>query len=188
MPLVRTGYQLGDFPVKKTFVRSTLLALVLAGTTAHAADYDPAHCQAVAGTLNIFWDDVTGGTSSCTGIEYTNGSLAEAATGSITMTGISVSNPSCISTAAYAFTQSSNRMLLTGSDTANNVPMTLTLSPDHACYVGHWISGGLDYIGTISAVPFPQVIVSAPMLDPRNLALLAGLLALLGCLRKASKQ
>jgi hypothetical protein len=173
--------------VQKAFLCWTLVALALAGTAAHAADYDPAHCQAVAGTLNIFWDDVTSGTSSCTGIEYTDGSLAQAATGSITMTGTSVSNPSCIGTAAYAFTQSGDRMLLAGSDTQDDVPMTLTLSPDHACYVGHWIRGGADFVATISAAPFPQVIVPTPMLDPRNLVLLAGLLALLGCLRKASR-
>jgi hypothetical protein len=170
--------------LKSTFARSALLALVFAGT-AHAADYDPAHCAAVAGTLNIFWEQVAGPGSPCTGIEFTNGTLADAADGSITMSGVSVSNPLCIGTDAYALTQSADRQSLIGSDTAANVPMTLTLSPDHACYVGHWVSGGLDYVATISAAPFPQIVVapvSAPTLGPRQLSLLAGLLASLGCL------
>lgn len=169
--------------MKKTFVRSALFGLALVGATAHAADYNPAYCVAVAGTLNIFWDEVAGAGSPCTGIEFTNGSLAQAATGSITMSGVSVSNPSCIGTAAYAFTQSGDRKSLVGSDTANSVPMTLTLSPDGACYVGHWLSGSYDFIATINAAPFPQPIVATPTLGLRQLSLFAGLLALLGGLK-----
>ena len=76
---------------------------------------------------------------------------------------------------------------MSGSDTANNVPMTLTLSPDRACYVGHWVSGGYDFVATISAAPFLQPAAPAPMLDLRNLGLLAGLLVLLGSLWKSGK-
>ena len=169
--------------LKKTFARSTLLGLAMVCATAHAADYNPAYCAAVAGTLNIYWDEVAGAGSPCTGIEFTNGSLAQAATGSITMSGVSVSNPSCIGTAAYAFTQSGDRKSLVGADTANNVPMTLTLSPDGACYVGHWLSGSFDFVATISAAPFPQPIVATPTLGLRQLSLLAGFLTLLGCLK-----
>ncbi|MHB8447186.1 MAG: hypothetical protein ACYC7G_03205 [Rudaea sp.] len=168
--------------MKKTFVRSMLLGLALVGASAHSADYVPAHCAAVAGTLNIFWEEVAGAGSPCTGIEFTNGTLADAADGNITMSGVSVSNPSCIGTAAYAFTQSSDRKSLVGADTANNVPMTLTLSPDGACYVGHWVSGSFDFVATLNAAPFPQPIVATPTLGLRQLSLFAGLLALLGCL------
>ena len=80
----------------KTFTRSMLLGLAFVGATAHAADYVPAHCAAVAGTLNIFWEEVVGPQAPCTGIEFTNGTLADAADGSITMKGISVSNATCM--------------------------------------------------------------------------------------------
>ena len=94
-----------------------------------------------------------GSATACTGIEYTDGSLAAAATGSFSMNGVSVSNAACISPATYTFVLSPDKQTLSGNDTLSNVPMTLTLSNDHACYVGHWVSGSDDYVATIWAFP-----------------------------------
>ena len=116
-------------------------------------DYNPANCRAVVNTLNIFWEAVGGSATACTGIEYTDGSLAAAATGSFSMNGVSVSNAACISPATYTFVLSPDKQTLSGNDTLSNVPMTLTLSNDHACYVGHWVSGSDDYVATIWAFP-----------------------------------
>jgi V8-like Glu-specific endopeptidase len=119
-------------------------------TVGPAQDYNPANCSAVAGTLNIFWEAVGGSATGCTGIEYTDGDPVQAAaTGSFTMTGQSVSNAACIAPAEYSFTLSSDQQTLSGGDTKYNIPMALTLSSDGACFVGHWISGSDDYVGTI---------------------------------------
>jgi hypothetical protein len=117
-------------------------------------DYVPAHCAAVANTLDIYWEEVDGFTPACTGIEHTNGSLADAADGTFSMTGQSVTN-ACLATAAYSFTLSFDKRTLTGSDTANSVPMTLSLSKDGACFVGHWVSDGYDFVATIWKFPSP---------------------------------
>ena len=62
--------------------------------------------------------------------------------------GVSVSN-ACLAPAKYAFTLSGDKTTLSGSDTLYNVPMTLTLSADGACFVGHWVSEDLDFVATI---------------------------------------
>ena len=117
-------------------------------TVGSAQDYNPANCAAVAGTLNIFWEAVGGGLTGCTGIEYTDGTLP-VTTNPFSMTGQSVSDQACISPAAYTFTLSADHLTLSGADTLSSVPMTMTLSSDGGCFVGHWISGPDDYVGTL---------------------------------------
>jgi len=131
-----------------------LLALgsICVSARVHGADYDPAHCRAVDGTLNIFWEGLVGGAAPCTGIETTDGSIADAEDGNFTMHGLFVSNPVCIAVAAYAFTLSADKTMLIGSDTFNNVPMTLTRGAGQSCFVGHWMLAGADYVATISGV------------------------------------
>jgi hypothetical protein len=110
-------------------------------------DYDPAACSAVAGTLDISWYYTGNG---CSGIEHTDGNPAQAkAAGAFSMSGMSVTNESCISPAAYTFTLSPDKQTLSGGDTLAKIPMNLTLSHDGACFTGHWISGPQDYISTI---------------------------------------
>jgi len=111
-------------------------------------DYDPAHCAAVASTLDIYWQEVDSVDPTCNGIEHTDGSLVDAADGSFSMNGVSVTN-ACISPAKYSFTLSPDKYRLIGSDTTSNVPMTLTLGSDGACFVGHWTSGQYDFTATI---------------------------------------
>ena len=111
-------------------------------------DYVPTHCTAVANTLDIYWEEVDGSIPACVGIEHTDGSLVDAADGSFSMNGVSVSN-ACLAPAKYAFTLSGDKTTLSGSDTLYNVPMTLTLSADGACFVGHWVSEDLDFVATI---------------------------------------
>jgi CSLREA domain-containing protein len=111
-------------------------------------DYVPAHCAAVASTLDIYWEEVDGAIPACIGIEHTDGSLADAADGIFSMNGVSVTN-ACLGTAQYSFTLSPDKHTLSGSDTLDNVPMTLTLSSDGACFVGHWTSGSDDFVATI---------------------------------------
>ncbi len=111
-------------------------------------DYVPAHCAAVANTLDIYWQEVDSVDPTCNGIEHTDGSLADAADGSFTMNGVSVTN-ACLATAKYSFALSPDKYRLIGSDTVHSVPMTLTLSSDGACYVGHWTSGPYDLTATI---------------------------------------
>jgi len=113
------------------------------------AGFDPTRCATVANSLDIYWFEVDNLDPTCSGIEHTNGSLADAADGSFTMTGVSVSNNTCLAPAAYSFTLSADGRTLSGSDTANSVPMTLTRSSDGSCFVGHWIKGGYDLIATI---------------------------------------
>jgi len=131
-----------------------LLALgsFCASAPVQGADYDPAHCRAVDGTLNIFWEGVAGGAAPCTGIEITDGSIADAEDGNFTMSGVFVTNPTCIAIAAYAFTLSADKTMLVGSDTFNNVPMTLTRGAGQSCFVGHWLLAGADYVATIAGV------------------------------------
>ena len=102
----------------------------------------------MANSLDINWKEVDNVDPTCTGIEHTNGSLLDAADGSFTMTGLSTSD-ACIVPAAYSFTLSADGRTLSGSDTANSVPMTLRLSSDGNCFVGHWTSSGFDLIATI---------------------------------------
>jgi hypothetical protein len=157
------------------------MAMLLSLCTAHAsAAYNAAYCQTVANTLNIHWQATSGPFTPCTGIETTDGTLADAADGSITMTGTGVSNASCIGTAAYTFTLSGDTLQLTGSDTASNIPMTLTRGPGEQCFVGAWVAGADAYEAHIWAGAFPLLQTSAtPVPGPAG-ALLALLAAMVG--------
>jgi hypothetical protein len=135
-------------------------------STACAADYVPAHCKAVADTLNIFWQSVAG-VETCTAIEYTDGTFADTVDGTFSMTGTATSNVHCFSTGAYTFTRSADKLSLVGSDTKNNVSMTLTLSADGACYVGHWVSGPYDYVATIWAVAAQGLEIYNSSFEPK---------------------
>ncbi len=110
--------------------------------------YDPAQCSAVAGTLDIYWHEVDGAQPACIGIEHTDGSLLDAADGSFSMNGVSVTN-ACLFPASYSFTLSADKHTLVGLDTFDVVPMVLTLNSDGSCFVGHWISGPTDFTATI---------------------------------------
>lgn len=162
-------------------LRQGTLALLLGLCSAHAsAAYNAAYCQTVASTLNVHWQAISGPFAPCTGIEYTNGTLVDAADGSITMAGTGVSNPACIGTAAYAFTLSGDTLQLTGSDTASNVPMTLTRAPGEQCFVGTWTQNADVYEAHIWAGAFPLLQPSVtPVPGPAG-ALLALLAAMVG--------
>ncbi len=164
-------------------VQGTMVAVLLTLHAAQAAAaYNPAYCQAVAGTLNIHWQAIAGPFTPCVGIEITNGTLADAADGSITMSGTSVSNPACIGTAAYALTLTPNTLQLVGFDTANNVPMTLTRTPGNGCFVGTWSSGADVYEAYIWAAAFPLASNTVPAVGGPMLAVLAALLGTAGAL------
>lgn len=118
-------------------------------------EFNAAFCAQVEGTLNIHWEAVGGSSAPCTGIETTDGVVADAtASGSIIMSGVSVSNDQCIATAAYDLVLSNDTLSLTGSDTDSSIAMTLTRQPSEACFVGHWIDGNEDYVGHLSAAAF----------------------------------
>ena len=165
------------------------LLVSLCATQATAA-YNAAYCQSVANTLNIHWQATAGPSAPCIGIEFTDGTLADAADGSITMTGTGVSNNTCIGTAAYAFTQTSNFSQLIGSDTAGNVPMTLTRGPGEQCFVGTWTLGVDVYEAHIWGGAFPSVATGVPSLGTLALLFLATLIVGIGgffTLRRSSR-
>lgn len=156
-----------------------IVLLGLYGAQASAA-YNPLFCQTVTGTLNIHWQAVAGPFTPCTGIEFTNGTFADAQDGSITMSGTSVSNPLCIGSAAYQFTLSADTTALIGSDTISMVPMTLVRRAGEQCFVGTWALGADVYEAYIWAGAFPLMEIAIPALDPAVLALLATLLGIAG--------
>ncbi len=161
-----------------------VLALLLALHAGPASSaYNPAFCQTVNNTLNLHWEAIAGALTGCTGIETTDGTLADARDGSIAMAGIGVSNPVCIAVAAYTFTLSTDRTQLVGFDTLSNVPMTLTRVPGQNCFVGTWTLGADVYEAHIWAAPFPGFSVGIPTLDFPELAALAVLLGLVGAMR-----
>jgi hypothetical protein len=168
-------------PSRNRSFRSAIAALAILLHAAQAtAAFNPAFCAQVAGTLNIFWQATAGPFAPCTGIETTNGTLAQAATGTVTMNGIAVSNPACIGVAAYTLTLSPDTLALTGFDTANNVPMTLTRVPGQACFVGTWSQGADVYEAHIWALGFPLQSQAVPATGDAIAALLAMLLAFAG--------
>jgi hypothetical protein len=118
------------------------------------SEYNDSFCQQVVGTLNIHWEAVGGPFAPCTGIEFTNGTLADAADGTVTMLGTSVSNGSCIGLDGYVLTVSMDGLTLSGTATVSGVPMTLTRSPGEDCFVGHWVQYQNDYRAHIAAAPF----------------------------------
>lgn len=138
-----------------------VIPLCIHSTPAMTAEYNPAYCQEIAGTLNILWERLLP-EPGCTGIEYTDGTLEDAADGTITLNGVSVSNASCIITGHYTFTLSPDGLTLNGMDTQYNVPMTLTRSPGQGCFVGHWLLDYYDYLGYIAAAPFLGTVGTEP--------------------------
>jgi subtilisin family serine protease len=136
----------------------------------------------VAGTLNIHWQAVAGPFTPCTGIEFTNGTLADASDGSVTMAGTSVSNPQCVGTATYQFTLTSDTTQLIGADTLSNVPMTLTRGPGQACFVGTWTQVADVFEAYIWAGAFPLIPAQVPTLGSLSLALLMALMGFAGAM------
>lgn len=128
--------------------------LTACGDSSDGTEYSAASCSMVTGTLNIHWEAVGGPSAPCVGIETTDGVVADAQDGTAAFTGVSVSNASCISTAAYEFQVSQDGLSLNGSDTQVPLPLTFTRSADEACFVGHWVFRGEDYVGHIAAEPF----------------------------------
>ena len=132
----------------------SLVSLSGCGDSTDSSEYNAAFCDMVIGTLNIHWEAVAGSSAPCTGIETTNGVVADAQDGMATFDGVSVSNANCISTASYQFAVSQDGLSLNGRDTRDSVPLTFTRSADQACFVGHWRLGSDDYVGYIAAAPF----------------------------------
>jgi hypothetical protein len=144
-------------------------------------EFDDTSCQPVEGTLNIHWEALAGSAAPCTGIEFTDGTLLDAADGDLTMSGTSVSNPLCISTASYTFSVSPDGLTLTGTDTLNSVDMTLTRASNETCFVGHWIAGPDDYLAHIGAEAFGVAVATpVPSLNPVGFALICSLMGLAG--------
>jgi cysteine-rich repeat protein len=144
-------------------------------------DYDDAFCQQVVGTLNIHWEDVTTPETPCNGIEFTDGTLLDAADGDVTMSGTSVSNPLCIGLGIYAFSVSPDGLTLTGTDTFSGVNMTLTRTPTQSCFTGHWVQAPYDFVAHIGAEVFgAEVAPSVPSLSPIVMSTLCSLLGLAG--------
>ncbi len=55
----------------------------------------------------------------------------------------------CIGLAAYEFTLAADGQTLVGRDTRNDIPMSMSLSADGKCFVGHWTGGDADDVGTL---------------------------------------
>lgn len=125
--------------------------------------------QQVAGSLDIHWERISApsGFSPCSGIEFTNGTFADAADGTVSMSGIGVSAGGCIGLDNYTLTMAPDGLSLSGF--ASAVPMTLTRGPRDACFVGDWVASGSVYRAHIAADPFP-----VPAFDPANLGEWAG--------------
>jgi hypothetical protein len=148
-------------PRLETTMRRVTMTLAIAvmmqsAIGVQASDYSAEHCQNVAGTLNIDWQQVAGAGSPCTGIEFTDGTPVDAVDGTIAMKGIFTNNGSCLGTASYNLTLSADGKTLSGFDIAQDppIPMTLTRGSGEDCFVGHWVSGDLDYLAHVSAAPF----------------------------------
>jgi hypothetical protein len=117
-------------------------------------EFNPAYCNQVDGTLDIHWEGLAGITP-CSGIEFTDGVLADAVQNrAIVMSGTSVSDSACVGLAEYDLTVSPDQLTLSGFDTAANVPMVLTRSPGETCFVGHWLDSPYDYRAHISVSAF----------------------------------
>ena len=80
----------------------------------------------------------------------------------------------------YTFTLSSSTLQLVGSETASNVPMTLTRGPGEQCFVGTWASGENVYEAHIWAGAFPLLVPAGPGPGAAALALLAAMIGVMG--------
>ncbi len=119
------------------------------------SEFNSSYCDMVAGTLDIHWEALSGSEAPCTGVETTDGDPASAAAnGSVTISGVSVSDENCIGTSRYEFTLAQGGLSIGGSDLFSLVPMTLRRLPGQACFVGHWVLGADDFRAHISASAF----------------------------------
>ena len=139
-----------------SLARQGAAALVLSLCAAQAsAAYNAAYCQSVANTLNIHWEAVSGPFAPCAGIEFTDATVADAAGGTVSMIGMSVSDETCVGMSMYTLSLTPDTLQLTGSDTYYDVPMTLTRGPGEQCFVGIWSQGDNVYEAHIWAEAFP---------------------------------
>lgn len=144
------------FPTGRIRLTALLLLLCTGAQAALASNYDDRYALQVAGTLDIHWECISGPPGApvgCTGIEFTDGTLVDAADGSVTMSGISTSQPGCIGLDNYSLTMAPDGLSLSGF--ASAVPMTLTRLPGEAAFVGDWVDSGYVFRATIAADPFP---------------------------------
>ena len=131
-------------------------AVGLLSSAADASNYNDRYGQQVGGSLHIHWEFVSGPAGSpvgCTGIEFTNGTLADAADGDVSMSGTGVSIGGCIGTGSYTLTMAPDGLSLSGF--AGSVPMTLTRLAHEAAFVGDWVVPGAVFRAHIAADPFP---------------------------------
>ena len=171
-------------PNQNRHLRRAAIALLVTFHTALAsAAYDATFCAQVAGTMNIHWRATGGPFAPCTGVETTNGTLAQAATGSIVMSGTAVSNPACIGTSAYTLALSPDTSQLNGFDTIFAVPMNLVRTTGQDCFVGTWTFGADVYEAHIWALAFPLLGLGIPTMSEVMLVLLALLLGIAGAFR-----
>ena len=106
--------------------------------------------------------------------------VADAAGGTVSMIGMSVSDEACVGMSMYTLSLTPDTLQLTGSDTYYDVPMTLTRGPGEQCFVGTWAAGADAYEAHIWAGAFPLLQPSAtPVPGPAG-ALLALLAAMVG--------
>lgn len=123
---------------------------------AFASNYDDRYGQQIAGTLDVHWELVSGppGTNvGCKMIEFTDGTLADAADGTVTMTSIGVALPGCAGPNTFDLTMAPDGLSLSG--VVSGVSMTLTRLPGEAAFVGDWVTQGYVFRAHIAADPFP---------------------------------
>jgi len=137
-------------------------------TPAEVAALSPVACERVLGTLDIHWEAVVGPWTPCTAVEYTDGTLADAADGDVTMSGIA-GDGYCIGLSAYTLAVSPDGLSLAGTDTSDPsdlVHFNWTRAPGESCFSGRWIWTDPsdmvlhEWVGTIAAEPFLGSAVS----------------------------
>jgi hypothetical protein len=137
-------------------------------TPAEVAALSPAACERVLGTLDIHWEDVNGSYDFCTAVEYTDGTLADAADGNVALSGIA-GDGVCIALHAYTLAVSLDGLSLAGTDTSDPsdlVHFNWTRAPGDGCFSGLWTWTDpvtmilQEWVGTIAAEPFLASAVS----------------------------
>lgn len=145
----------------RTRIGLTILALVLCAWSdaAHAQTYVDRYAQQIAGTLDVHWElisappDAPRGPVGCKMVEFTDGTLADAADGSVTMTGIGVTLEGCAGPNTFDLTMTPDGLSLTG--VVSGAAMTLTRQPGEAAFVGDWVGAGYVFRAHVAADPFP---------------------------------
>jgi hypothetical protein len=117
---------------------ASVALLLLVGASAQAQTYKPSDCQAIRGTMNLFWRFK----DTCQGIQYTDGTFADTWDRVFTMNGVSSSDV-CVagSGESYEFDYAPNSDKLNGHDITYNVYFTWLLGSDGDCYYGTWVLG-----------------------------------------------